>query len=80
MLAADGYQNFAGPSKECQIAREDIVTNPDQNEDTYKTGRIWYAQVGGRLDDAGANGVRYRVRGVKGYLAELRGRGPNRPW
>lgn len=76
MLAADGYQNFAGPSKECQIAREDIVTNPDRNEDTYKTGRIWYAQVMAgdwmmpvRMEFDTAFGA------VRGYLAELRGRG-----
>ena len=50
MLAADGYQNFAGPSKECQIAREDIVINPDHNEDTYKTrSDLVRASHGGRL-------------------------------
>jgi hypothetical protein len=44
-LSPDGYQNFAGPSNVCQVAREDIVINPDRHEDTYKQGRIWYAQV-----------------------------------
>ena len=62
MLSADSYQNFAGPAQVCQVVREDIVVNPDRNEDTYKTGRIWYAQRGGRSNDAGADGVRYRIR------------------
>ena len=48
---------------------------PGQNEDTYKRGRIWYARVAGdrmvpvRMEYDTAFGV------VKGYLAELRGRG-----
>ena len=76
MLAADSYQSFAGPSKECQVVREDIVTNPDHNEDTYTTGRIWYAQV-----VAGDRMMPVRMEydtafgAVRGYLAELRGRG-----
>jgi hypothetical protein len=78
MLSADGYQNFAGPSEICKVAREDIVVNPDRNEDTYKEGRIWYAQV-----IAGDRMVPVRMEfdtafgSVKGYLAELRGRGAN---
>ena len=39
ILSADGYQTFAGPSQVCEVAREDIVVNPDRNEDTYKTGQ-----------------------------------------
>ena len=78
MLSADGYQNFAGQSEICKVAREDIVVNPDRNEDTYKQGRIWYAQV-----IAGDRMVPVRMEfetafgSVKGYLAELRGRGVN---
>ena len=60
------------------ITREDIVVNPNRNEDTYKHGRIWYAKVIGddrmmpmRLEFDTAFGA------VKGYLAELRGRGLN---
>ena len=74
-LSADGYQKFAGPAQVCQVVREDIVVNPDRNEDTYKRGRIWYAQVAGdrmmpvRMEYDTAFGV------VKGYLAELRGHG-----
>ena len=74
-LSADGYQNFAGPAQVCQVVREDIVVNPDRNEDTYKRGRIWYAQVAGdrmmpvRMEYDTAFGA------VKGYLAEVRGRG-----
>ena len=74
-LSADGYQKFAGPAQVCQVVREDIVVNPDRNEDTYKRGRIWYAQVAGdrmmpvRMEYDTAFGA------VKGYLAELRGRG-----
>ena len=77
-LSADGYQNFAGPSVVCKVAREDIVVNPDRNEDTYKQGRIWYAQV-----IAGDWMVPVRMEfetafgSVKGYLAELHGRGVN---
>lgn len=76
MLSADSYQVFAGPSQVCQVVREDIVVNPDRNEDTYKTGRIWYAQV-----VAGDRMMPVRMEfdtafgAVKGYLAELRGRG-----
>jgi len=76
MLSADGYQAFAGPSRLCEVAREDIVVNPDRNEDTYKTGRIWYAQV-----VAGDRMMPVRMEfdtafgAVRGYLAELRGRG-----
>src|SRR5919197_4249490 len=44
-LAADNRQNFSGPAQLCTVAREDLVTNPDRNEDTYRTGRIWYARV-----------------------------------
>jgi hypothetical protein len=76
-LSADGYQKFAGPAQVCQVVREDIVVNPDRNEDTYKRGRIWYAQVAGdrmmpvRMEYDTAFGV------VKGYLAEVRGHGAN---
>lgn len=76
ILSADGYQNFAGPAQVCQVVREDVVVNPDRSEDTYKRGRIWYAQVVAgdrmmpvRMEFDTAFGV------VKGYLAELRGRG-----
>ena len=74
-LSADSYQKFAGPAQVCQVVREDIVVNPDRNEDTYKRGRIWYAQVAGdrtmpvRMEYDTAFGV------VKGYLAEVRGHG-----
>jgi hypothetical protein len=77
MLSADSYQKFAGPAQVCQVVREDIVVNPDKNEDTYKRGRIWYAQVAGdrmmpvRMEYDTAFGV------VKGYLAEVRGHGAN---
>ena len=74
MLSADGNQNFAGPSQVCEVAREDIVVNPDRNEDTYKHGRIWYAQV-----VAGDRMMPVRMEfdtafgAVRGYLADLRG-------
>jgi hypothetical protein len=74
-LSADGYQKFAGPAQVCQVVREDIVVNPDRSEDTYKRGRIWYAQVAGdrmmpvRMEYDTAFGI------VKGYLAEVRGHG-----
>jgi Protein of unknown function (DUF3108) len=75
ILSADGYQNFAGPAQICEVVREDLVVNPDRNEDTYRRGKIWYARViaGDRMEPVRmefdtAFGV------VKGYLAELRGR------
>ncbi len=77
-LTADGYQTFAGPSQLCAVAREDVVVNPDRNEDTYRQGRIWYARV-----IAGDRMMPVRMEfdtafgAVKGYLAELRGRGVN---
>jgi hypothetical protein len=77
-LSADGYQNFAGPSLACEVVREDVVANPDRNEDTYRRGRIWYARIitgdrmlPVRMEFDTAFGL------VKGYLAELRGRGVN---
>jgi Protein of unknown function (DUF3108) len=45
MLYADGYQNFVGPSQICEVVRQDLVVNPDRNEDTYRRGKIWYARV-----------------------------------
>ena len=77
-LAADGYQNFAGPSQVCTVAREDIVANPDRNEDTYRWGKIWYARViaGDRLMPVRLE-FDTAFGAVKGYLAELRGRGVN---
>jgi hypothetical protein len=78
ILSADGYQNFAGPAQLCEVVREDIVVNPDRNEDTYRRGRIWYGRVMAgdrvvpvRMEFDTAFGV------VKGYLAELHGRGVN---
>jgi hypothetical protein len=76
MLAADGDQNFAGPTQVCEVVREEIVANPDKNEDTYHRGRIWYAQL-----IAGDRMIPIRMEfdtafgWVKGYLAELRGHG-----
>ena len=75
-LSDDGYQKFAGPAQVCQVVREDVVVNPDRTEDTYKSGRIWYAQVVAgdrmmpvRMEFDTAFGI------VHGYLAELHGRG-----
>jgi uncharacterized protein DUF3108 len=76
VLSPDRFQNFAGPSEVCKVAREDIVINPDGNEDTYKQGRIWYAQL---IPGDGMVPVRMEFDTafgtVRGYLAELRGRG-----
>jgi uncharacterized protein DUF3108 len=78
MLSADGYQTYAGPSRVCDVVREDIVVNSEHAEDTYKHGRIWYAQVVPgdrmmpvRMEFDTAFGT------VKGYLAEFRGHGKN---
>ncbi len=77
-LSADGYQNFAGPTQVCEVVREEIPANPDRNEDTYRRGKIWYARM-----IAGDRMVPVRMEfdtafgGVKGYLAELHGRGVN---
>jgi hypothetical protein len=75
-LSSDGYQNFAGPTQACQIIREEIRRNPDQGEDTYQRGKIWYARLAAgdlmlpvRMEFETAFGT------VRGYLAELRGHG-----
>jgi len=75
-LSADGYQAFAGPVQVCEVVREDIQVSRNQSEDTYRRGKIWYARlVGGdrmmpvRMEFDTEFGV------VRGYLAELRGRG-----
>jgi Protein of unknown function (DUF3108) len=77
-LSADGYQNFTGPTQVCGVVREDVLVNRNQNEDTYRQGKVWYARVPAgdrmvpvRMEYDTAFGV------VKGYLAELRGRGGN---
>jgi hypothetical protein len=75
-LSADRYQAFAGPSEVCEVVREDLVANPNRNEDTYQQGKIWYARVVAgdrmmpvRMEFDTAFGI------VRGYLAELHGRG-----
>jgi len=77
-LSADGYQAFASPAQVCEVVREDIQVSRNQSEDTYRRGKIWYARVlaGGQMvpvqmEYDTAFGV------VKGYLAELHGRGVN---
>jgi hypothetical protein len=76
MLSADGYQNFAGSSKVCEVVRQDLMVNPDRNEDTYRRGKIWYARV-----IAGDRMVPVRMEfetafgSVTAYLAELSGPG-----
>jgi len=78
-LSPEGRQHFSGRTQVCNVAREDLVdfpTNGDQSEGTYRTGKIWYAQVKG----SGAQMVPVRMEFntefgmVEGYLAELRGR------
>jgi Protein of unknown function (DUF3108) len=76
LLTPDNYQIFAGPAQLCEVVREDIVLNPNKDEDTYQRGRIWCARLlaGDRL-------IPIRMEfdtafgAVKGYLAELRGHG-----
>ena len=78
MLDTDGYQNFAGPTQLCEVVRDEIVASRNHNEDTYRRGRIWYARL-----MAGDRMIPVRMEfdtafgGVKGYLAELHGRGVN---
>jgi len=74
MLSADGRQDFSGPSRSCEVVREDLVTDPDRDQGTYRRGTIWYARVipGSvvmpvRMQYDTAFGI------VKGYLAEVRG-------
>jgi Protein of unknown function (DUF3108) len=76
VLAADGYQNFAGPTQLCQVVREEILRNPGQGEDTYQQGKVWYAPLASgdlmlpvRMEFETAFGT------VRGYLAELGGHG-----
>jgi hypothetical protein len=42
-LSADDYQNFTGPTRLCEVSREEIRV--DQDDDTYRRGRIWYARL-----------------------------------
>jgi uncharacterized protein DUF3108 len=72
-LAADRYQNFAGPTQVCEVVHEDVAANRTKGEDTYRRGRIWYAHLTGgdrmmpvRMEFDTAFGM------VTGYLAELR--------
>src|SRR6516164_374499 len=78
-LSPEGPQRFAGPTVACNIAREDILgfpANQDANGGTYRRGEIWYARLTG-----GSQMVPVRMEfdtefgTVQGYLAELRGRG-----
>jgi hypothetical protein len=77
-LSADRRQDFSGPAQLCAVEREDLVVNPDRDEDTYKHGRIWYARP-----SAGDRVLPVRMEfdtafgSVTGYLAELRGRDAN---
>ena len=75
-LAADGYQNFAGPTQVCDVVRDDIFSNRNRNEDTYSRGRIWYARLlaGDRMMPVRME-FDTKFGTVRGYLAELRGRG-----
>jgi Protein of unknown function (DUF3108) len=71
-LSAGDHQNFTGSSELCEVRRQDVVANPDRNEDTYQKGKIWYA----RLTAAGqmmAVRMEYTTEFsvVRAYLAEL---------
>ena len=76
VLAADSYQDFAGPTQLCHIVRDEILRNPGQGEDTYQQGKVWYASLASgdlmlpvRMEFETAFGT------VRGYLAELHGHG-----
>lgn len=75
-LAADGHQNFSGMTRLCEIVRDMIVANPDKEESTYDSGRLWYARL---LPDARMFPVRMEYDTpfghVDGYLADLNGHG-----
>lgn len=79
-LSPEGGQHFAGQTRVCNVAREDLPDFPvtsSGTEGTYRAGKIWYAQVPG----GGSQMVPVRMEfdtefgRVEGYLAELRGRG-----
>lgn len=79
-LSPEGGQNFAGQTRVCNVAREDLPdfpVNSSATEGTYRTGKIWYAHLSG----GGSQMVPVRMEfdtefgRVEGYLAELRGRG-----
>jgi Protein of unknown function (DUF3108) len=79
-LSPGGGQNFAGQTRLCNVAREDLAdfpVNSGATEGTYRTGKIWYAHVSG----GGPQMVPVRMEfdtefgRVEGYLAELHGRG-----
>lgn len=75
-MSADGHQDFAAPAWVCHVERKNLVENPDGNQDTYRQGTIWYARVtsGDRLEPVRMQfDTSFGI--VKGYLAELHGRG-----
>ena len=76
MMSADGFQDFTAPAWVCDVERKDLADNPDGNQDTYRRGKIWYARVtsGDRVEPIRMEfDTSFGI--VKGYLAELHGRG-----
>jgi hypothetical protein len=78
-LSPSGRQHFSGPTRVCNVTREDLADFPVSNspgEGTYRAGKIWYAHLAGssqmvpvRMEFATEFGT------VEGYLAEVSGRG-----
>jgi hypothetical protein len=74
-LPRDLQRHFTGPVRVCRMSRKDFGSLTD-HEGAY-SGKIWYA----RLDEGGRMMVPVQMEfdtelgTVKGYLAELRGRG-----
>ena len=75
-LAADSYQNFAGPTQVCEVVRTDIATDRNGDDNTYRRGKIWYARL---IAEDRMIPIRMEFDtifgAVTGYLAELRGHG-----
>ncbi len=80
-IAADNGQGFSGDTHVCDVTREEVVGLPDDHdlsESTYQRGKVWYAHIvpGDQMVPVRMEfDTEYGV--VRGYLAELHGRGVN---
>src|SRR5712671_6724918 len=75
-LSPEGRQRFSGPTKACNVKREDVAGFPtDQVAGTYKRGKIWYARLGSKQMVPVRMEFDTEFGSVQGYLGALRGAG-----
>lgn len=77
-LPTAGGQRFEGTTTACRMARRNISTGSDSEQDEgAQQGTIWYAKLipGGDLMIPVRMELETQIGGVTAYLAELRGRG-----